>query len=79
MHTHTHTRKHTAAVNNNINSFSIFRTFSKMEYAPPSYTSSDGEEEDRDSLRERKYPGEVTTGTYKVKASPKDSKKEVLM
>ncbi|CAL8260170.1 unnamed protein product [Gadus morhua 'NCC'] len=51
----------------------------EMEYAPPSYTSSDGEEEDRDSLRERKYPGEVTTGTYKVKASPKDSKKEVLI
>ena len=48
-----------------------------MEYAPPSYTSSD--EEDRDSLKERKYPGEVTTGSYKVKVPPKDSKKEVLM
>jgi len=53
--------------------------FSKMEYAPPSYTSSDAEDDDQDSVKERRYPGEVTTSSYKVKVPPKDSKKEVLM
>lgn len=49
-----------------------------MEFTAPSYTSSDGEEEDQENLEDRKYPGEVTTGSFKVKFQPKDSKKELL-
>ncbi|XP_034055837.1 myelin transcription factor 1 isoform X3 [Gymnodraco acuticeps] len=51
----------------------------EVEYTAPSYTSSDGEEEDPENLEDRKYPGEVTTGSFKVKFQPKDSKKEVLL
>lgn len=54
-------------------------TFLQVEYTAPSYTSSDGEEEDQENLEDRKYPGEVTTSSFKVKFQPKDSKKEVLM
>lgn len=54
-------------------------TFLQVEYMAPSYTSSDGEEEDQENLEERKYPGEVTTTSFKVKFQPKDSKKEVLV
>ena len=50
-----------------------------MEYTAPSYTSSEGEDEDQDNLEDRKYPGEVTTTSFKVKFQPKDSKKEVLV
>lgn len=45
----------------------------------PSYTSSDGEEEEQENLEDRKYPGEVTTNSFKIKFLPKDSKKDVLM
>ncbi|TNN51570.1 Myelin transcription factor 1 [Liparis tanakae] len=51
----------------------------EVEFTAPSYTSSDGEEEDQENLEDRKYPGEVTTGSFKVKFQPKDSKKEILM
>uniref|UniRef100_A0A3Q1I6L9 Myelin transcription factor 1 domain-containing protein n=1 Tax=Anabas testudineus TaxID=64144 RepID=A0A3Q1I6L9_ANATE len=51
----------------------------EVEYTAPSYTSSDGEEEEQENLEDRKYPGEVTTTTFKVKFQPKDSKKEVLV
>ncbi len=51
----------------------------QVEYTAPSYTSSDGEEEDQENLEDRKYPGEVTTTSFKVKFQPKDSKKEVLV
>ncbi|XP_026188415.1 myelin transcription factor 1 [Mastacembelus armatus] len=51
----------------------------EVEYTAPSYTSSDGEEEDQENLGDRKYPGEVTTTSFKVKFQPKDSKKEVLV
>lgn len=54
-------------------------TFLQVEYTAPSYTSSDGEEEDQENLEDRKYPGEVTTSSFKVKFQPKDSKKEVLV
>lgn len=45
-----------------------------------SYVSSDPEDCDmmQDGLEERKYPGEVTTPSFKVKFQPKDSKKELL-
>ena len=56
-----------------------YSTFPQVEYAAPSYTSSDGEDEDQGNLEDRKYPGEVTTSSFKVKFQPKDSKKEVLM
>ncbi|XP_054464907.1 myelin transcription factor 1 [Anoplopoma fimbria] len=51
----------------------------EVEYTAPSNTSSDGEEEDQENLEDRKYPGEVTTGSFKVKFPPKDSKKEILI
>lgn len=50
----------------------------QVEYMAPSYTSSDGEEEDQENLEDRKYPGEVTTGSFKLKFQPKDSKKDIL-
>lgn len=50
-----------------------------MEFTAPSYTSSDAEEEDQDNLEDRKYPGEVTTSSFKVKFQAKDSKKELLV
>lgn len=53
--------------------------YRQVEFTAPSYTSSDAEEDDQENLEDRKYPGEVTTSTYKAKFQPKDSKKEVLM
>lgn len=50
-----------------------------LKYMAPSYTSSDGEEEEQENLEDRKYPGEVTTNSFKMKFLPKDSKKEVLV
>lgn len=54
-------------------------TFFQVEYTAPSYTSSDGEEDEQENLEDRRYPGEVTTSSLKVKFQPKDSKKEVLV
>lgn len=54
-------------------------TFLHLKYMAPSYTSSDAEEEEPENLEDRKYPGEVTTNSFKVKFQPKDSKKEVLV
>lgn len=51
----------------------------QVEYTAPSYTSSDAEEDDQDNLEDRKYPGEVTTSSFKVKFQAKDSKKELLV
>ncbi|XP_027868458.1 myelin transcription factor 1-like isoform X5 [Xiphophorus couchianus] len=51
----------------------------EMEYTAPSYTSSDDEEENQENSEDRKYPGEVTTGSFKVKFQPKDNKKEVIV
>ncbi|XP_074537390.1 myelin transcription factor 1-like isoform X3 [Halichoeres trimaculatus] len=51
----------------------------EVEYTAPSYTSSDCEEEDPENLEDRKYPGEVTTSSFKVKFQPKDNKKEILV
>ncbi|KAM4570858.1 myelin transcription factor 1 isoform 1-T1 [Fundulus diaphanus] len=52
----------------------------EMEHTGQSYVSSDPEDCDmmQDCLEERKYPGEVTTPSFKVKFQPKDSKKELL-
>ncbi|XP_037540974.1 myelin transcription factor 1 isoform X2 [Nematolebias whitei] len=52
----------------------------EMEHTAQSYVSSDPEDCDlmQDCLEDRKYPGEVTTPTFKVKFQPKDSKKELL-
>ncbi|KAM6982899.1 myelin transcription factor 1-like isoform 2-T2 [Tautogolabrus adspersus] len=51
----------------------------EVDCAAPSYTSSDCEEEDQENLEDRTYPGEVTTGSFKVKFPPKDSKKDILI
>uniref|UniRef100_A0A3Q2QLU0 Myelin transcription factor 1a n=1 Tax=Fundulus heteroclitus TaxID=8078 RepID=A0A3Q2QLU0_FUNHE len=51
----------------------------EMEYTAPSYTSSEDEEENQENTEDRKYPGEVTTSSFKVKFQPKDSKKEVIV
>lgn len=53
----------------------------QVEYTTHSYASSDGEDDDatQESLEDRKYPGEVTTPSYKVKFQPKDCKKEILV
>ncbi|XP_008411180.1 myelin transcription factor 1-like isoform X11 [Poecilia reticulata] len=51
----------------------------EMEYTAPSYTSSDDEEENQENSEDRKYPGEVTTSSFKVKFQPKDNKKEVIV
>uniref|UniRef100_A0A087YGF6 Myelin transcription factor 1 n=1 Tax=Poecilia formosa TaxID=48698 RepID=A0A087YGF6_POEFO len=42
-------------------------------------TSSDDEEENQENSEDRKYPGEVTTSSFKVKFQPKDNKKEVIV
>uniref|UniRef100_A0A672RIA2 Myelin transcription factor 1-like n=1 Tax=Sinocyclocheilus grahami TaxID=75366 RepID=A0A672RIA2_SINGR len=46
-----------------------------------SFASSDPEDCDmmQDSLDDRKYPGEVTTPSFKVRFQPKDNKKELLL
>uniref|UniRef100_A0A4W5NDR5 Myelin transcription factor 1 n=1 Tax=Hucho hucho TaxID=62062 RepID=A0A4W5NDR5_9TELE len=53
----------------------------EMDYVAHSYTSSDAEDDDitQESMEDRKYPGEVTTSSFKVQFSPKDCKKEVLL
>ncbi|XP_016368567.1 myelin transcription factor 1-like [Sinocyclocheilus rhinocerous] len=53
----------------------------EVEYTTRSYASSDGDDDDatQESTEDRKYPGEVTTSSFKVKFQPKDSKKEVLL
>ncbi|XP_059188771.1 LOW QUALITY PROTEIN: myelin transcription factor 1 [Centropristis striata] len=52
----------------------------EMEHTGQSFVSSDPEDCDmmQDCLEDRKYPGEVTTPSFKVKFQPKDSKKELL-
>uniref|UniRef100_A0A8C1UVK2 Myelin transcription factor 1b n=1 Tax=Cyprinus carpio TaxID=7962 RepID=A0A8C1UVK2_CYPCA len=56
-----------------------------LDYTKPnrnqSFASSDPEDCDmmQDSLEDRKYPGEVTTPSFKVRFQPKDNKKEVLL
>ncbi|XP_029994563.1 myelin transcription factor 1 isoform X2 [Sphaeramia orbicularis] len=52
----------------------------EMEHTGQSFVSSDTEDCDmmQDCLEERKYPGEVTTPSFKVKFQPKDAKKELL-
>uniref|UniRef100_A0A671T4R0 Myelin transcription factor 1-like n=1 Tax=Sinocyclocheilus anshuiensis TaxID=1608454 RepID=A0A671T4R0_9TELE len=47
----------------------------------PSFASSDPEDCDmmQDTLEDRKYPGEVTTPSFKVRFQPKDNKKEILL
>ncbi|XP_029576021.1 myelin transcription factor 1 isoform X4 [Salmo trutta] len=53
----------------------------EMDFVAHSYTSSDAEDDDiaQESMEDRKYPGEVTTSSFKVQFSPKDCKKEVLL
>lgn len=52
----------------------------QMDNASQQFVSSDPEDCDpmQDLLEERKYPGEVTTPSFKVKFQPKDTKKELL-
>lgn len=72
---------------NNLNiqlSYMIFLydiVYLQVEYTVQSHTSSDGEDDDvtQESLEDRKYPGEVTTSSYKVKLPPKDIKKDLLL
>lgn len=51
-----------------------------MEQTGQSLVSSDPEDCElmQDGLEDRKYPGEVTTSSFKVKFQPKDTKKELL-
>uniref|UniRef100_A0A8C1UV91 Myelin transcription factor 1b n=1 Tax=Cyprinus carpio TaxID=7962 RepID=A0A8C1UV91_CYPCA len=53
----------------------------EMDHSNQSFASSDPEDCDmmQDSLEDRKYPGEVTTPSFKVRFQPKDNKKEVLL
>ncbi|XP_047242969.1 myelin transcription factor 1 isoform X2 [Girardinichthys multiradiatus] len=51
----------------------------EVKYAASSYTSSEDEEENQENPGDRSYPGEVTTGSFKVKFQPKDNKKEVIV
>ncbi|XP_028849261.1 myelin transcription factor 1 isoform X2 [Denticeps clupeoides] len=53
----------------------------EVDYTTHSYASSDCEEDDstQENLEDRKYPGEVTTSSYKVKFQSKDSKKDLLL
>uniref|UniRef100_A0A672RI83 Myelin transcription factor 1-like n=1 Tax=Sinocyclocheilus grahami TaxID=75366 RepID=A0A672RI83_SINGR len=53
----------------------------EMDHSTQSFASSDPEDCDmmQDSLDDRKYPGEVTTPSFKVRFQPKDNKKELLL
>ncbi|XP_048877720.1 myelin transcription factor 1-like isoform X2 [Brienomyrus brachyistius] len=53
----------------------------EAQQAEQSEAASDDDEHEmmQDSLEDRKYPGEVTTPTFKVKFQPKDNKKDVLL
>ncbi|XP_061698011.1 myelin transcription factor 1-like isoform X2 [Syngnathoides biaculeatus] len=52
----------------------------ELDHTAQSYVSSDPEDSDmiQDLMEDKKYPGEVTTPSFKVKFQPKDSKKELL-
>uniref|UniRef100_A0A673BI64 Myelin transcription factor 1b n=1 Tax=Sphaeramia orbicularis TaxID=375764 RepID=A0A673BI64_9TELE len=53
-----------------------------LDYTKPNRQREEEMDEDcdmmQDCLEERKYPGEVTTPSFKVKFQPKDAKKELL-
>uniref|UniRef100_A0A8C7ZJX3 Myelin transcription factor 1a n=1 Tax=Oryzias sinensis TaxID=183150 RepID=A0A8C7ZJX3_9TELE len=52
----------------------------KTDDTPSPEPSTDQcEEDDQESLGDRKYPGEVTTTNFKVKFQPKDSKKDIIV
>lgn len=53
----------------------------QAQQAEQSEAASDDDEHEmmQDSLEDRKYPGEVTTPTFKVKFQPKDNKKDILL
>ncbi|KAJ8257336.1 hypothetical protein GJAV_G00184500 [Gymnothorax javanicus] len=53
----------------------------EMEHTAQSFASSDAEDCEmmQDCLEDRKYPGEVTTPSFKVKFQSKDCKKELLL
>ncbi|KAG7472339.1 hypothetical protein MATL_G00107730 [Megalops atlanticus] len=53
----------------------------EMEQTAQSFASSDAEDCEimQDCLEDRKYPGEVTTPSFKVKFQSKDCKKELLL
>ncbi|XP_056130208.1 LOW QUALITY PROTEIN: myelin transcription factor 1 [Lampris incognitus] len=53
----------------------------EMEHTGQSFASSDPEDSDmmQECLEERKYPGEVTSPSFKVKFQSKDSKKDLLL
>ncbi|KAJ8412303.1 hypothetical protein AAFF_G00145700 [Aldrovandia affinis] len=53
----------------------------QVEQVEQSYSSSDNEDYNgpSDRLGDRKYPGEVTSSTFKIKFQPKDCKKEILL
>ncbi|CAM4681223.1 unnamed protein product [Leuciscus chuanchicus] len=53
----------------------------EMDHSAQSFASSDPEDCDmmQDALEDRKYPGEVTTPSFKVRFQPKDTKKELLL
>ncbi|TSM04926.1 Myelin transcription factor 1 [Bagarius yarrelli] len=53
----------------------------EMDHTAHSFVSSDAEDCDmaQECLEDRKYPGEVTTPSFKVKFQPRDCKKELLM
>lgn len=55
--------------------------FNQMEPAAHSFVSSEPEDCEmiQESLEDRKYPGEVTTTSFKMKYQSKDSKKELLL
>uniref|UniRef100_A0A8C7Z321 Myelin transcription factor 1b n=1 Tax=Oryzias sinensis TaxID=183150 RepID=A0A8C7Z321_9TELE len=49
-----------------------------LDFTKPNRQREEEADEVGDGLEERKYPGEVTTPSFKVKFQPKDSKKELL-
>ncbi|KAF5909044.1 myelin transcription factor 1-like isoform X3, partial [Clarias magur] len=53
----------------------------EMDYTARSFVSSDDEDCDvaQECPEDRKYPGEVTTPSFKVKFQPRECKKELLM
>ncbi|XP_046726090.1 myelin transcription factor 1 isoform X1 [Silurus meridionalis] len=53
----------------------------EMEHTAHSFVSSDAEDCDmaQECLEDRKYPGEVTSPSFKVKFQPRECKKELLM
>uniref|UniRef100_A0A671LI51 Myelin transcription factor 1a n=1 Tax=Sinocyclocheilus anshuiensis TaxID=1608454 RepID=A0A671LI51_9TELE len=66
-----------------VNSPHSSHTYKQEEWEGPlDYTKSNRQKEEEpeevNSTEDRKYPGEVTTSSFKVTFQPKDSKKEVL-